>query len=112
MGTNILRLVSGALIVYMCYQFTQDEKNMEDLRDLAENGLTDLFEYGQEFMVGNALGDGSKKDDNSTSGRARTETFAEKYRKELKKDIDELGLDDEEESGETAEGEEASTEDA
>lgn len=42
----IFRLCSGALIVYMGYQFCQDEKNIEDLKDLAEHGLTDLFEYG------------------------------------------------------------------
>ena len=87
---------------------------MDDLRDLAENGLTDLFEYGQDFVVGNALGDGSKKDDNSTAGgRERTETFAEKYRRELKKDLDELGLDDEDENAAESAGEsEASTEDS
>ena len=89
----IFRIISGSLIVYMGYQFCQDEKNLEDLKDLAENGLTDLFEYGQEFMLGNALGDGKPKD-NSTND-ASQETFAEKYRRELKKDIDDLGLDDE-----------------
>lgn len=67
------------------------------MRDLAEHGLTDLFEYGQEFMVGNALGDGSKKDDNSTNSK-RQETFQEKYRRELKKDLDEIDKDDEEET--------------
>lgn len=69
---------------------------MEDLKDLAENGLTDLFEYGQEFMVGgNALGDNSKK--NTTDGdKKQQESFAEKYRRELKKDIDDLGADEEE----------------
>lgn len=70
---------------------------MEDLDDLLRNGMTDLFEYGQEFMVGNALGDGSaKKDDNSTDTK-KTETFQEKYRRELKKDLDEIDKDDEEE---------------
>jgi len=39
----IFRLISGSLIVYMGYQFCQDEKNMEDLKDLANNGLDDLF---------------------------------------------------------------------
>jgi hypothetical protein len=34
-----------------------------DLKDLAENGLSDLFEYGQDFVLGNALGDGSSKND-------------------------------------------------
>ena len=58
----IFRLASGALIVYMGYQFCQDEKNIDDLKDLAENGLSDLFEYGQNFVVGNALGDGKPKD--------------------------------------------------
>lgn len=42
----IFRILSGALIVYMCFQFCQDEKNIEDLDDLMKNGLTDLFEYG------------------------------------------------------------------
>ena len=62
--TWIFRILSGALLCYMGYQFCQDEKNIADLQDLAENGLTDLFEYGQEFMVGgNALGDNSKKNE-------------------------------------------------
>lgn len=77
----------------MCFQFCQDEKNIEDLKDLAENGLSDLFEYGQDFMIGNALGDGSKPKDNSTD--SSQETFTEKYRRELKKDVNDLGLDDE-----------------
>jgi hypothetical protein len=34
---------------------------VEDLKDLAQNGLSDLFEYGQDFMLGNALGDGKAK---------------------------------------------------
>ena len=42
------------------------------MRDLAEHGLHDLFEYGQEFMVGNALGDNSKKDDNKTDTKQET----------------------------------------
>lgn len=89
----LLRLMSGALLAYTGYQFCQDEKNMEDLRDLAEHGLTDFFEYGQQFVVGNALGDGSQN--NTWQDPRRTETFAEKYRKELKKDLSEFDDDDE-----------------
>ena len=67
------------------------------MKDLAENGLTDLFEYGQEFMVGgNALGPGTTKDENKTD--TQEASFAEKYRKELKKDI----LDEDEEEEEEA----------
>ena len=62
----IFRLISGSLIVYMGYQFCQDEKNIEDLKDLAQNGISDLFEYGQDFMLGNALGDGKPKNDTQT----------------------------------------------
>lgn len=70
----IFRLLSGSLLVYMCYQFCQDEKNIEDLKDLGKNGLTDLFEYGQEFMVGgNALGDNSKKDNETEGADAKKE---------------------------------------
>ena len=77
---------------------------MEDLKDLAQNGISDLFEYGQEFMIGgNALGDGSKpKDGNDTKSEDVQESFAEKYKKELMKDVDDLI--DEVEEEETEEG--------
>jgi len=88
----IFSIVSGSLICYMLYQFCQDEQNILDLQDLAENGLADLFEYGADFVIGgNALGDGKPKD-NTTD--PRQESFAEKYRKELAKDIDDLGAED------------------
>ena len=98
----------------MCYQFCQDEKNIEDLKDLAENGLTDLFEYGQEFMVGgNALGDNSKKNE-TDDDKKREETFQEKYRRELQKDFDDLVKEDEEDAeaptDETTEGDSAEPE--
>jgi hypothetical protein len=92
----IFRLISGSLIVYMGYQFCLDEKNVEDLKDLAQNGISDLFEYGQDFMLGNALGDGKPK---NTTADPSQETFQEKYRKQLKKDIDE----EDEEDADTAE---------
>ena len=75
----------------MGYQFCQDEKNIEDLKDLAQNGITDLFEYGQDFMLGNALGDGKPKNDTETP---EEKSFQQKYREELKKDIDFEGEDD------------------
>ena len=93
----VFRLCSGALIVYMGYQFCQDEKNIEDLKDLAENGLSDLFEYGQEFMVGNALGDGKPKEDANSTKTEEEMSFTEKYRRELKKDHDLDGEEEEEE---------------
>jgi hypothetical protein len=43
--------------------------------------------------MGNALGDGKPK---NTTGEEKLESFAEKYRKELRKDLDELGIDEEE----------------
>jgi hypothetical protein len=56
--------------------------------------LNDLFEYGQEFMIGgNALGDGKPKDD---PDKPREMTWQEKARAELHKDIDDLGKEDEE----------------
>lgn len=66
---------------------------MQDLSDLANNGLNDLFEYGLEFTTGLALSDGSKKDSNKTE-EVKEKTFAEKYREELKKDFSDLGIDD------------------
>lgn len=39
---------------------------MADLSELAENGLDDFFNYGQDFMIGNALGDGGASNKNKT----------------------------------------------
>jgi translocation protein SEC62 len=97
----IFRLISGALIVYMGYQFCQDEKNIEDLKDLAENGLTDLFEYGQDFMVGNALGDGKPKE-SANNTKEEELTFQQKYRKELTKDLSDFDGEEEEEETEAS----------
>ena len=88
----IFRIISGSLIVYMGYQFCQDEKNMKDLEDLANNGLNDLFEYGLEFTTGLALSDG--KDKKNSTEQEQQKSFSEKYREQLKKDIDELDLED------------------
>jgi len=54
-------------------------------------------------MLGNALGDGSKKNTTET----KEESFAEKYRRELAKDLDDLVKeeDDEPTSNETADEE-------
>ena len=87
----IFRIISGSLIVYMGYQFCLDEKNVEDLKDLAQNGISDLFDYGQDFMIGNALGDGTPK---NTTDTPAEKSFQEKYREELKKDLDDLGAED------------------
>ena len=55
--------------------------------------------------MGNALGDGKSKDTNSTQDDDAQKSFADKYREELRKDIDELGLDDENEEETTEETE-------
>lgn len=34
--------------------------------DLGENGLDDFFNYGESFVIGNALGDGSSAKNNKT----------------------------------------------
>lgn len=95
----IFRLLSGSLIVYMSYQFCQDEKNWDDLVDLSKNGLSDFYDYGAEFVIGgNALGDNSKKNETE---QKKEESFHEKYKRELKKDFDDLikEEDDEDEEG-------------
>jgi hypothetical protein len=56
---------------------------------LANNGLNDLFEYGLEFTTGLALSDG--KDKKNSTEQEQQKSFSEKYREQLKKDID---LDD------------------
>ena len=85
----IFRLISGSLCAYMIYQFCQDEQNIADLKDLSENGLSDLFDYGMEFVAGNALGDGKPKNDTEAP---KEKTWQEKYRSELVKDIDVTGM--------------------
>jgi len=55
----IFRFIQGSFIVYIVYQFFQDEKNLEDLKDL-KGGIEDLLDYGQDFIMGSQLGDGKK----------------------------------------------------
>ena len=67
------------------------------------------------MIGGNALGDGSKPKDSNSTEEKGFETFQEKYRRELKKDLDDLGFDDDEQiegmgEGENEEGEGDSTE--
>ena len=47
----LFRLVSGYMIILTLYQFCQDEKNIEDLKDFAENGINDLFDYSAEWVT-------------------------------------------------------------
>ena len=99
----------------MGYQFFQDEKNIADLKDLAENGISDLWDLGEGYVVGNALGDGSstKKETNSTEEAKDDRSFTQKYKDQLKKDLNEEDDDDLGPDDEAAEGDEAaSTEDA
>ena len=49
-------------------------------------------------MLGNALGDSSKK---NTTFNQRTESFTEKYKKQLAKDLDEIENDEDENSNST-----------
>jgi len=110
----VFKLASGSLICYMGYQFCQDEKNIADLKDLAENGISDLWDLGEGYVVGNALGDGSstKKETNSTEEAKDDRSFTQKYKDQLKKDVNEEDDDDLGPDDEAAEGEEATTEDA
>ena len=59
------------------------------------NGLNDLFEYGLEFVAGgNALGDGSSRkntsDDGNSTKKEPEESFQQKYRKQMKMDLDDI----------------------
>ena len=75
--------------------------------DLGENGLSDLFDYGSEWVVGNALGDGStsQKPTNSTEEVKDERTFSQKYKDELKK-----GVNEDEDDDDLGPGDEDSTE--
>ena len=95
----------------MGYQFCQDEKNIADLKDLAENGISDLWDLGENYVVGNALGDGSssKPATNTTEEVKDDRSFTQKYKDQLRKDVnfdendDDLGPDDEAAEGEATE---------
>lgn len=54
------------------------------------------------MIGGNALGDGSE-DKMGAKNETRKESFSEKYRRELSKDVDDLGMDENEELGEDGE---------
>lgn len=43
--------MSAGFIGYLIYQFFQDEKNLKDLKVLG-GGISDLLEYGEDFVLG------------------------------------------------------------
>lgn len=57
----------------MIYLVVSDEKAMEDFSEL-KTGVSEMLEYGQEFVMGHQLTDGNK-----------TETFSQKIEKEMSK---------------------------
>jgi hypothetical protein len=61
-GNLVFRTMSVGFIGYMIFQFFQDEKNIEDLKDL-KGGIQDLLDYGQDFIMGHQLGDGNKTEE-------------------------------------------------
>jgi hypothetical protein len=79
LGNLIFRTMSAGLIGYITYQFFQDEKNLKDLKILG-GGISDLLEYGEDFILGHQLGDGNKTESAST--------FSEKIQMEMKKSIE------------------------
>lgn len=58
-------------------------------------------------MVGNALGDGKPKEDVNGTKSEENLSFSDKYRKELKKDLSEIDIDEEEDDDTTYESENA-----
>ena len=50
-GNLVFRTMSVGFIGYMVFQFFQDEKNIEDLKDM-KGGIQDLLDYGQDFIMG------------------------------------------------------------
>ena len=57
----LFRMTSFSLIAYMVKEFTSDEKNVEDLKSFAKHGISDLLDYGTEWIVAdNELDNGNK----------------------------------------------------
>ena len=47
----VFKLMSASLIIYSCWSFAQDEKNVKDLKDFATTGVSDLLDYGTEWIT-------------------------------------------------------------
>jgi hypothetical protein len=80
-GSLIFRAMSAGFIGYLIFQFFQDEKILKDLKVLG-GGISDLLDYGEDFILGHQLGDGNKNKTESES------TFSEKIQAEMKKSIE------------------------
>lgn len=78
----MFRMTSFTLIAYMIKEFVADEKNVEDLKDFAQNGFNDLLDYGSEWIVkDNELDIGNK------TQAEKEATFQEKIKRQMKEDI-------------------------
>lgn len=71
----LFRLGSGSFMLFLLYQFCQDEKNIEDLREITDH-MYDVFEYSSDYVLGHQLGDGNK----TTDSADKEKSFSEKIK--------------------------------
>ena len=73
------RLCSASFILYLLIQFCQDEKNMEDLKEIKDQ-FYDIYEFSTDYVLGEQLGDGSKNDQQKNTKQNQEATFTEKIK--------------------------------
>lgn len=67
----MFRLISVSFIGYIVYTFVQDEKIVEDIKELTVKGMSDLFDYNKEWDLGKLKLNTDKK------------SFKDKYEQEM-----------------------------
>lgn len=49
----LLRIISAVSLIYLFYQFAQEQENIDSLTSFSKEGFNDLFEWGnQRFVMG------------------------------------------------------------
>ena len=86
----IFKFMSGALIAYSCWSFCQDEKNVKDLKDFATTGVSDLLDYGTEWITtDHQIGNMNKTE----SEKEKEKSFDDKIKEQMNVDVDNIDED-------------------
>lgn len=80
----IFKLMSGAVIIYSCWSFCQDEKNVKDLKDFAKTGVNDLLDYGTEWISA----DHALEDHKNKTASAKEKSFKDKIKDQMNVNVD------------------------
>ena len=77
------RISSLSFIVWIIFIFFQDEKHIEDIKELSGH-MYDMFEYSSDYVLGNEL----SNNDINVEEDEKVQSFKDKIKQEMERDME------------------------